>query len=236
MPTIAQLAERYDTTTRSISRWRAAGAPLDNPRAMRQWLATRKHLPPGTRGQIEGEKRRQRAALNSTDPDLPIGAAAALTRLEQTEAVAFRELQAALRSGDPIEIKLAREGWLKVGDSLRRYDLALEQSRRDAGELLPRSVLETLAQNFGVNLKRAFIQAANATAPELAGSTPAEACEKVKGLFWQSALDAFATLAAQPGKVGLPQWLIRAAVAPITDSIRDGEARFLAMLDAQTAP
>lgn len=47
-PTDADLAKRFGVTPKTISRWRAAGAPLgDGDRAMETWLAQRRQVPPG---------------------------------------------------------------------------------------------------------------------------------------------------------------------------------------------
>lgn len=59
---------------------------------------------------------------------LPTGAAAALARLEQTEADLYRVM---LESGGEPE---ARQAWLSVSDALRKGDLALEQSKKDFAE------------------------------------------------------------------------------------------------------
>ena len=47
------LAERYKTTPRTIRRWQAEGAPLDDEGATAQWLSTRKHVPPRLEQQLE---------------------------------------------------------------------------------------------------------------------------------------------------------------------------------------
>jgi hypothetical protein len=117
---------------------------------MRDWLATRKNTPRGTADLLAMEKAKRRAAelAKSIEVRLPEGAQNALRRLEQAEASAYAALQTAMQSGDLVEIKAARDGWLRVGDALRKYDLAVEAIRRDAGELMPRKGLETMAHNL----------------------------------------------------------------------------------------
>src|SRR5579883_1744363 len=159
MPDLAAIATQYGCSTRTVSRWQAAGAPLDDPARMRVWLAGRKHLPPQPRLMLTTERKaRRRAAATEAGAvgrDDSIGAAAALKRLEQAEVASYTRFQSAQATGDPVEMKLAREDWIRIGDSLRRYDLLVEQSRRDSGELVPRAELETQARN----MSRAFRQA-----------------------------------------------------------------------------
>jgi hypothetical protein len=76
------------------------------------------------------------------------GAAAALKRLEQQELIEFTKLQALLSDpeADQFSIKTTRDTWLKLDESLRRYDALVEQARRESGALLPREVATALAQ------------------------------------------------------------------------------------------
>src|SRR2546428_166147 len=116
------IAAFWRTTERTITAWKSAGAPLGDAREMRTWLAGRKHLPPGTRAKLNDERAEQMAASAEDYSDLQVGAASALARLEQAEAGAYRQLETALKSGNPLSIKLARDGWLRVSESLRKYD------------------------------------------------------------------------------------------------------------------
>ena len=129
-----EIASFWGTNPRTLYRWKSLGAPLRDHEAMLSWLATRKNLPKV----IE-----KIAALPQENVSSPAsnggtaGAAQALKRLEAAELQAFERLQKALASGNPIMIRECRESWLKISESLRRYDLMIEQSRRDAGELTP---------------------------------------------------------------------------------------------------
>ena len=77
------------------------------------------------------------------------GASAALTRLESEEARLFGLLKEAETGGDPMEVKAARDAWLKVSESLRRFDLIVEAAKRELGETVPRAHVEDLLQNVG---------------------------------------------------------------------------------------
>lgn len=133
---------------RTIRNWRKAGAPLEDPKRMRAWLASRKHIPPGTATLLNEVKKRATVESAAQPQKLAEGPVAALKRLGEMEARAYTDLQRALSNGDPIEVKLARENWLKISESQRRADLAIEQSRRDAGELIPREKMLKLCHDF----------------------------------------------------------------------------------------
>ncbi|MEI6785904.1 MAG: hypothetical protein WCQ21_33885, partial [Verrucomicrobiota bacterium] len=99
-PTDTKLASKWACDTRTIRRWRKAGAPLANQKAMHTWLATRKSLPPGTQALVARctAKALGRAATADTT-EATTGAPAALRRLESAESLTYRVLQTALKSG-----------------------------------------------------------------------------------------------------------------------------------------
>lgn len=147
----AELAAKYAASTRTIARWRAEGAPLDEDKKMRAWLSGRKNLPPGTLAKLTSERRKERAAANAkiaAGPPLSEGASAALKRLEAAEARAHMASVEAEATADPVEMRLAETRWLRIAASLLRYDLAVEQSRRDAGELVPKAEMARIVSGF----------------------------------------------------------------------------------------
>jgi hypothetical protein len=128
-----EISDFWGVPVRTIYRWESLGAPFRDYEQMLSWFATRKNLP-----KVVIEKL---AALPQANVSSPVsngrsGAAEALKRLESSELQAFERMQAALASGNPIMIRECRESWLKISESLRRYDLMVEASRRDAGELV----------------------------------------------------------------------------------------------------
>ncbi len=161
--TQTELAAIWRTTTRTIRAWQRLGAPLNDAPKMRAWLAARKSIPPGTRSllnQQAQELRVQDASAIPAGAPLPLGAAHALKRLEQAEADAFRALQQAQLTGDPYEVKTTREQWLRTSEALRRADLALEQDRRESGELLPRKNVEAALVYVAMFLRYSIRQTA----------------------------------------------------------------------------
>jgi hypothetical protein len=100
--------------------------------------------------------------------ELAIGAAANLRRLEQCEASDYQAMLDANAAGDELLARVKRDAWLKSSDALRRHDLAVEQSRRDAGELVHREEVRRLFKAFGMALYHAAA-GLESLAPEVAG-------------------------------------------------------------------
>jgi hypothetical protein len=240
MPEIADIAETWGCSERTAARWKAQGAPLDNSARLRTWLAGRKNLPAATKSKLAVEAREVRANLAAaTEPTGEVGAAAALRRLEETEAVSFRLLQAALKTGDPVEVKIARENWLRIGDSLRKYDIQVAAERRNSGELLPRAELEAHVSHFVQWLKIAAVRTADSLANQLAGESVAEMSESLKRLLLESMLNGFAALAVANCPARLPAWFVTAATSPLNSTLVDPgkaiEARAAALKEAVEA-
>jgi len=206
-----KLAEKWACDPHTIRRWRKAGAPLSNEKRMRTWLAGRKHLPPGTTTLIQESRAVETSNFASADQKLPTGAAFALKRLEQMEARMFTQLSRAMEGGDPIEVKTARESWQKVCEQLRKADLAIEQSRRDAGELVPREQVEYLAGELSLALYHS-LWAIDDIVPLLVGlESPHDIFKvlaEVKSFAHQSIISWLQRERA-PGHE-IPKWLIKA--------------------------
>jgi hypothetical protein len=141
-----EIASFWGTNLRTLYRWKSLGAPLRDYEQMLSWLSTRKNLPKVVIEKI--------AVLPQENVSSPVsnggtaGAAQALKRLEASELQAFERMQSALASGNPLSVRESRESWLKISESLRRYDLMIEQSRRDAGELTPVSQVQMFITYF----------------------------------------------------------------------------------------
>ena len=151
----AKLALKWACDARTIRRWRKARAPFSNPTAMRTWLASRKNIPAGTAALLEATRQTESAAVATQDParaDGAAGAAGALRRLERAEVRSYAAFRKASESGDAVSIKAARETWLKVSESMRRYDLAVEMNRR-AVELVPKKLVVDAVRKFAAGLR-----------------------------------------------------------------------------------
>ena len=203
-----QLAEEYATTARTAARWRVEHAPVHDPKAMRRWLATRKNLPPGTLAKLMDERRTERQALAAsigTGSPQSTGAASTLRRLESLEEASHRELLAAQQQGDPVTEKIGMRRWLDLARELLRFDLAVESSRRDSGELVPKSEVAGHVKALSWALHRAIGQACYELPQVLEGMTDAAEIgvilEKVFGRM---------KLAAAAG-IEAPDWLLEVA-------------------------
>ena len=125
-------SEFWGVNVRTMARWKVDAAPLDNYDDMLVWLSTRKNLP---RSVLEKIQLPTPKNVSSQVAAGTAGAASALKRLEAAEVAAFERLQEAIARGNPLEIRERRDTWLKISESLRKYDLMIESNRRVAGEL-----------------------------------------------------------------------------------------------------
>jgi len=136
--TTAQVVAKYNVCERTARTWRNENAPLESIQKMKRWLAGRKNIPPGVRLGDAGRV----SIMPDGNEDAPLqelGAAAALNRLEAAEASAYTRLEEAIEQRDPLEVRLTRRTWLDISNSLRQYDKAIQDSRRERGELVNRS-------------------------------------------------------------------------------------------------
>jgi len=173
------------------------------------------------------------------------GASAALTRLESEEARLFGLLKEAETTGDVLEVKAARDAWLKVSESLRKFDLIVESAKRELGETVPRAHVEELLQNVGQLMHSALTRATG------------------MHTAWEVADNAFVTLIARYDKKvsapvqECPAWIYRAlfrhgqwrrgadldrtlnavrVIQRAMDLHRDNEGRFFSFLQANLEP
>lgn len=154
-PTTKLLAETYSTTTRTVRNWKQAGAPLHDPAAMRTWLAARRRSAPPA-GPTKAPPPKPPAPPPAPPPLKPkaevvgkLGAPEALRRLEKAEVAAFANLEAALATGNALQVQAARRGYLETTEQLRKADLAIAESRRTSGETLSRADVEHFAERAG---------------------------------------------------------------------------------------
>lgn len=147
-------AERHSRSTVTIRRWQKEGAPLDDPERMPGWVASveaRNKSASSARGNLDVE---------SVETGAGVGAAAALSRLEQEERAAHSALQGAKRTKDSRLIRDAQRTYTEVNRALLSYDREIEASRRSTGELIPRSDAEAAIEAASRAIRLAVIRAA----------------------------------------------------------------------------
>ena len=160
---ISHLAERFGVSRRTATTWKSKGAPIHNDKLLKDWLASRQRVSPGAIRAIKpalapmGAKPKtgtvvpkppKKKPTPATAPGIA-GAAQALKRLESAELAAFDRMESATDEGaDAVTLAELRKSWLAISESLRKFDLLVEQNRREAGDLIPREVLETSIDRF----------------------------------------------------------------------------------------
>lgn len=229
-----KLAKTYRCDTRTIRRWLRQKAPFDKPAAMISWLAARKTLPSGTREWLEEQQAIKRvASMARVEGSGPPGAVAALRRLEAAEAKAHAYWTEALLAGDPSEVKLARESWLKIGDSLRRYDLIIEKTRRETGELVQRKTVEDALAWLGTFWAWSIQTQVDSIASSIVSKS--DEIPFVRRLlierFDDNFLTTVAALAARHGKL-VPEWVGKSLAKHQTGTRRDVEAAVAGRVEA----
>lgn len=205
-------AKRWGCNVRTIRRWLKAGAPLNDPKRMRVWLAGQQSLPPGTARLLASLRTTESAKADTQPQTLAMGVAPALRRLEEMEARAFSDLRRAQATGDPIAVKQAHAIWLRNGEALRKHDLAIEQSRRDAGELVPRETIERLAFELQEALAQAHFALQDCCLSLTGLGSPIQVWEVLQktGHAMRAGVIAFLQRPRSP-KHPIPAWLAKAA-------------------------
>jgi hypothetical protein len=176
-----KLAAFWGVDIRTIRNWRREGAPLEDEKRMRQWLASRKNIAPGVLRKIQPPAAKEEVvSVTATNGDT--GAGHALRRLELSELGAYERLQKALASNDPIAVREARESWLRISESLRRYDLMVEASRRSTAEQVPITQVKTFLRSFLASMQIAFTLGAEGITNEICGKKELEIYKHIRGL------------------------------------------------------
>jgi hypothetical protein len=109
-------------------------------------------------------------------------------------------------------IRTARDNWLKIGDSLRKYDIALEEARRTSGVQLSKDVVQKLISRFAYASRIALKKSKQNICPRLAAESNAIIIDKIiddlLGEVWLSAMN---DLMGE----SVPDWLKKDVLAEI---------------------
>lgn len=228
-------AEKYGVTVPTVGRWRKRGIDLDDDAAVKSYMAQKDHGGKPRKGE-KSEKVELPAKLSkplSADAEEK-GAAATLARLESAEKEAYVQFQLAIESADIFQIKTAREGWLKLSDSLRRYDLMVEESRREKGALLPKDEVERILKVLAYYIRIAGRQMILGSADRVAALDRPElvAAELEQILGEQIMLGVAALVATSEGDIEIPGWVGDALISDLDTFFRDAKTNLAARAEA----
>lgn len=175
------LGQRVGRSKRTIFRWIQQGMDPGDEESVQRFVMANELKKTNIRRQYErvsriangtGGNGRHRNDDGVFSGELDIGkegAAAALTRLERSEAEGYARLQKAIATGDLVLIRELQDGWLKCSEILRKLDLAVELARRDEQELVPKKTAEEVALFAAEWLRISFMQFLSAEGPTLMG-------------------------------------------------------------------
>jgi len=159
------LSQQYGITYKSASDWLKKGCPVSSSIEQDTWVASQKRL------HLKANTNQSGSTNIVIQPETTLGAGAALERVEKVELYYFNEWQKAKVNNDATLERTARENYLKASESLRKQDIALEESRRAAGVQLPKEQILLLISRFLYASRVALKKVKQNLAPQLAASS-----------------------------------------------------------------
>ena len=138
------------------------------------------------------------------------GAAAALKRLQGLESIFYSRMLGELSAGsNRALVSVAQNDYLKVAESLRKYEQAVEESRRDLGHLLPKQEAQDGARASALWFRLAWRLWLSSSLPDLlAIKDPRTAKAKAEESFSEILLVSFKN--AKDAKLSIPEWALSA--------------------------
>ncbi len=201
-------AKRWRANARTIHRWIVDGAPLDDRNKMLAWLSSRKNIPSGT-AELLAAKRKSCVSEPVAQAG-PLGAGAALERLEKAESQAYARFSDAVKCGDIAAIRFTRKTWLDIGESLRKYHRQVDDVDRPGGELIERGKIENYLRGVSHWLNGGFREMGREIVElHRLRTTPPEAQELFE-LFSRIYLTALASALTYRCQVTIPKWVYAA--------------------------
>jgi hypothetical protein len=209
-PSIQAIAELYNVSYHTAGEWLKKGCPKESGTEQDKWVASQKRT-------------HNKSLDNTTAVNTPVkqhtpqlsdksGASQALSRLEAEELFYYNELENAKASGDAMGIRTARDNWLKIGDSLRKYDIALEEARRTSGVSIPKDMVLKVIHRFAQASRVALIKSKQSVAPQLAAESDVVKIDKlIDKLLGQVWVDATNDMLGNE----IPDWLKQSIVGEL---------------------
>lgn len=213
------LAIQHHVSMRTIRRWRAEGAPLEDPKVMKTWLAGRRTAPTPAENVCHGIQ----TARQARPPGNP-GAPAALRRLESAELEAYQRLLVANASNDAARIKGALGAYLAVSEALRKADVSVDERRRDAQETVPRATVQSMLSGLAWSLRIGHDQVADALAARLCPGDLIHASGQLREAYGNLLLTALGGLRGGLASTSLawPGWALEALCEDPSKSFAGG--------------
>ena len=136
------------------------------------------------------------------------GAAAALKRLQGLETIFYARLIGELSvSGSPHLVTTAQNDYNKVTESLRKYEQAVEESRRDLGHLLPKQEAQDGARAAALWFRLAWRLWLSSSLPDLLAIKDARTAKaQAEASFSEILLVSFKN--AAEAKLSIPDWAL----------------------------
>jgi len=210
---IREVASKYGRSSRTVSRWKAAGVDLTDAEAVAKHASDQDIKSKGAsryRAMASRGVRNESAALESVikeaeaiDPTSE-GAPAALARISRIERLLNARLERAIASDDALAISAARQDVAPITALLVRLDREISQARRESGDLIPRADAEA-AIRFAIMLLRLAIKR------WLSCEIPNLCAENVPHIMEQKILTGISSFTASSWKDcrgPVPQWAL----------------------------
>ena len=145
-------------------------------------------------------KAKRKAEKHAPVSEVRIGAPAALSRLEREERILFNAYEKAKKSGDVLTVRLARDGWLKCSEALRKYDVMLAAARRELGEVVLRSDVTRWLSHLAGWLHFSLITATGTA-------------DKGYETMWRALRGYCGEVKGVKGNADVPAWMLRSLMA-----------------------
>ena len=150
------------------------------------------------------------AILDSLPAPTEEGAAAALKRLHGLEQIFYSRLVDALSNpAEPQYIGVANSEYQKICEAMRKYEAAVEETRRDLGHLIPKKEAQDGARSAALWFRLAWRLWLSSSLPDLlAIKDPRTAKGKAEESFSEILLVSFKN--ASEAKLSIPDWALSA--------------------------
>lgn len=164
----------YKCSLRTVKRWAAAGAPLDDEVAMATWRKTKRPAPPR---EVEPEQPVSapkpapvvEQASEIEQSSSPIALESNLRNLRNRVATVEARYADALSNGAERDIRFWRQETVEVLDQLRRLEVAWSELAVSQKELIQISVVERVISPLVRLINEMFSTFSQRIAPELIG-------------------------------------------------------------------